>query len=53
DVVRVTRPSRETGEQYNEASTAMFQAANEALLGATDAQTALDQAAQRLQRIVR
>ncbi len=52
-VTRVTRPSRETGESYNEASTVIFQAANEALLGTTTAADALAQAEQRLQRLVR
>ncbi len=52
-VVRVTRPSRETGELYNEASTIIFQSANEALLGSTSAADALAQAEQQLQRLVR
>lgn len=39
DVVRVTRPSRETGSFYNEASSVVFQGANAILRGADSAAT--------------
>ncbi len=51
DVVRVTRPSRETGEQYNEASTAFFQGVNQILNG-QDAAQVLPGVQQRLERLV-
>jgi len=51
DVVRVTRPSRETGERYNEVSTVIFQSVNQILNGA-DAAQVLPQAEQRLRRII-
>ncbi len=52
DVVRVTRPSRETGQRYNEASTAFFQGVYEVLQGA-DANEVLPNIEQRLERITR
>ncbi|NJP07656.1 MAG: extracellular solute-binding protein, partial [Chloroflexaceae bacterium] len=39
DVVRVARPSRETGAAYNEASSVLFTGANEILRGANTADT--------------
>ncbi len=51
DVVRVTRPSRETGERYNEASTAFFQGVNQILNG-TDAAQVLPQMQQRIERVI-
>ncbi|MCM8748261.1 ABC transporter substrate-binding protein [Thermomicrobiaceae bacterium CFH 74404] len=50
-VERVTRPSRETGERYNEVSTIVFQGVNQILTG-QDAAQVLPGVAQRLQRIV-
>lgn len=50
-VERVTRPSRETGERYNEVSTIIFQGVNQILTG-QDAAQVLPGVAQRLQRIV-
>jgi trehalose/maltose transport system substrate-binding protein len=51
DVTRVTRPSAETGADYNQASTAFFQGVYEVLQG-QDAEASLSQVEQRLQRIV-
>jgi trehalose/maltose transport system substrate-binding protein len=51
DVVRVTRPSKETGERYNEASTAIFQGVNQILNG-QDAAQVLPGVQQRLQRLL-
>jgi trehalose/maltose transport system substrate-binding protein len=52
EVVRVTRPSRTTGQRYNEASTAFFQGVYEVLQGA-DANEVLPRIEQRLERITR
>lgn len=51
DVVRVTRPSTETGANYNEASTAVFQSVNRILLGGNVEQT-LNQARQRMEGLL-
>ncbi len=51
DVTRITRPSRETGAFYNEASTAIFQGTNQVLLG-SDADTVLPQVEQELQFVL-
>jgi len=50
-VVRVTRPSRDTGIDYNEASTAIFQGVNQILKG-EDAATVLPTIEQKLNGIV-
>lgn len=50
-VVRVTRPSRTTGENYNQVSTFFFQACNQVLNG-TDASQAIPPAAQQIERVV-
>jgi trehalose/maltose transport system substrate-binding protein len=52
NVERVTRPSNDLGENYNEGSTAIYQAANQVLTGA-DAAQQLQQAQQRLERLLR
>lgn len=51
DVVRVTRPSRETGDKYNQVSTIIFQGVNQILNG-SDAAQVLPQVAQQLQRLI-
>jgi len=51
NVVRVTRPSRETGEKYNQVSTIIFQGVNQILNG-NDAGQVLPQVAQQLQRLI-
>jgi len=51
-VERVARPSRQTGEKYNEASTAFFQGVNQILNG-QDAAQVLPQTQQRIERLVR
>ncbi len=50
DVVRVTRPSRTTGANYNQASTAFFQGVNQILNG-SDAAQVLPSIESRLKRI--
>jgi len=52
DVVRVTRPSRELAENYNQGSTIIFQAVNQVLNGG-DAQQQLQSAQSGLERLVR
>lgn len=52
DVTRVTRPSQGLGENYNEGSTAIYQAINQILTGA-DPKATLNDAATKLQRLVR
>jgi trehalose/maltose transport system substrate-binding protein len=52
DVVRVTRPSRELAENYNQGSTIIFQAFN-AILNGQDAQGQLQNAQGQLERLVR
>nr|PZN64115.1 MAG: ABC transporter substrate-binding protein [Sphaerobacter thermophilus] len=49
DVVRVTRPSTQTGERYNQVSTAFFQGVN-AILNGQDAEQVVPQTAQQMQR---
>ncbi|MDI3339428.1 MAG: ABC transporter substrate-binding protein [Sphaerobacter sp.] len=49
DVERVTRPSRQTGEQYNQVSTAVFQGVN-AILNGQDAAQVVPQMAQQIER---
>jgi trehalose/maltose transport system substrate-binding protein len=51
NVVRVTRPSAETGEDYNEVSTEIFQGVNEILNGA-DADDVVPDIAERIDRII-
>lgn len=51
DVTRVTRPSAEAQERYNEVSTIFFQSVNQVLLG-KEAENLMPQLAQRLERIV-
>lgn len=51
EVVRVTRPSRQTGEMYNQVSTEFFQGVNQILNGA-DASDVLPQTAQRMERLI-
>jgi trehalose/maltose transport system substrate-binding protein len=51
DVERVARPSRQTGEQYNQASTAVFQGVSQ-ILGGADAAQVLPQLEQRLQKLI-
>lgn len=51
EVERVTRPSREAGERYNEVSTVIFQGVNRILTG-QDAAQILPQVAQQLERIL-
>ena len=51
DVERVPRPSRQTGEQYNQASNAVFQGVSQ-ILGGTDAAQVLPQLEQRLQKLI-
>ena len=51
DVVRVTRPSRTTGENYNQVSTYFFQGVNQVLTGG-DASSVLPQVEQQIQRVV-
>jgi trehalose/maltose transport system substrate-binding protein len=51
DVVRVTRPSTELAERYNEGSTAIFQGVNQILNG-QDAAQVVPQIEQRLQRLL-
>jgi trehalose/maltose transport system substrate-binding protein len=51
NVVRVTRPSRETGEDYNEVSTEIFQGVNEILNGA-DAEGVVQDIEDRINRII-
>ncbi len=50
DVVRVTRPSRSTGENYNQVSTFFFQGVNQVLNG-SDASSILPNVAQQIQRV--
>ncbi len=52
DVTRVTRPSRQFADQYNEASTALFQGVNQVLNGQDPAQV-LPTVQQRLERLLR
>lgn len=52
DVVRVTRPSLDLGENYNQGSTIIFQAFNGALNG-QDSKTQLANAQSQLERLVR
>ncbi|MBX6340914.1 MAG: extracellular solute-binding protein, partial [Thermomicrobiaceae bacterium] len=52
DVVRVTRPSQATGENYNQASTIFFQGVSQILNGA-DAAQVVPNVANQLQRFVR
>lgn len=52
DVVRVTRPSNALGENYNQGSTAIFQAVNQVLNGG-DASQQLQSAQGQLQRLLR
>lgn len=52
DVVRVTRPSAAAGENYNQASAAIFQGTNQILLGQPAGQI-VPQIEQQLQRAVR
>lgn len=52
DVVRVTRPSQGLGENYNQGSTAIFQAVN-GILNGMDPKAALDDAESKLSRLVR
>ena len=51
DVVRVTRPSRSTGENYNQVSTFFFQGVNQVLNGG-DASSVLPNVAQQITRVV-
>jgi trehalose/maltose transport system substrate-binding protein len=51
DVVRVTRPSRETGENYNQVSTEVFQGVNEILTGGS-ADDIIPSVAQRIERLL-
>jgi len=51
DVVRVTRPSRETGENYNQISTEFFQGVNEILTGG-NADDIVPTIAQRIERLL-
>lgn len=51
DVVRVTRPSSFTGENYNQVSTYFFQGVNQVLTGG-DASSVLPNVAQQIQRVV-
>ncbi len=52
NVQRVTRPSRELGDRYNEGSTVVFQGVNQILNG-QDAAAVVAQMDQRLQRLAR
>jgi len=51
DVVRVTRPSRSTGENYNQVSTYFFQGVNQVLTGG-DAASVLPQVQQQIERVI-
>jgi len=51
DVVRVTRPSRTTGANYNQVSTFFFQGVNQVLNG-SDASSVLPNVAQQIQRVI-
>ena len=51
DVKRVTRPSRETGENYNQVSTEFFQGVNEILTGG-NADDIVPTIAQRIERLL-
>jgi trehalose/maltose transport system substrate-binding protein len=51
DVVRVTRPSQSTGENYNQVSTEVFQGVNEILTGG-NADDIIPSVAQRIERII-
>jgi trehalose/maltose transport system substrate-binding protein len=51
DVVRVTRPSQATGENYNQVSTEFFQGVNEILNG-SDAEDVVPTIAQRIERLL-
>ncbi len=51
DVVRVTRPSRSTAENYNQVSTYFFQGVNQVLTGG-DASSVLPQVQQQIERVV-
>ncbi len=51
-VVRVTRPSRETGEDYNQVSTEIFQGINEILNAGGGAEDVLPDIASRVERLV-
>jgi len=51
DVVRVVRPSRDTGQDYNQVSTEIYQGINEVLNGG-DAAEILPSIAQRIERFV-
>ena len=48
----MARPSRQTGERYNEASTAIYQGVNQILNG-QDAAQVLPQTQQQLARLIR
>jgi len=52
DVVRVTRPSQSTGENYNQVSTEFFQGVNEILTGGGGADDIIPTVAQRIERLV-
>ena len=51
DVVRVTRPSQATGENYNQVSTEFFQGVNEILTGGS-AEDIIPSVAQRIERLL-
>jgi trehalose/maltose transport system substrate-binding protein len=51
DVVRVTRPSQSTGENYNQVSTEFFQGVNEILTGGS-AEDIIPSVAQRIERLI-
>jgi trehalose/maltose transport system substrate-binding protein len=51
DVVRVTRPSQSTGENYNQVSTEFFQGVNEILTGSS-ADDIIPTVTQRIERII-
>ncbi|HEX5165426.1 MAG TPA: ABC transporter substrate-binding protein, partial [Thermomicrobiales bacterium] len=51
DVVRVTRPSQSTGENYNQVSTEFFQGVNEILTGGS-ADDIIPTVAQRIERLL-
>ena len=51
DVTRVTRPSQETGENYNQVSTEFFQGVNEILTGGS-AEEIIPSVAQRIERLL-
>jgi trehalose/maltose transport system substrate-binding protein len=51
DVVRVTRPSGQTGENYNQVSTYFFQGVNEIESG-QDASSVIPQVQQQIERVI-